>query len=1247
MTVRTWRVIWLASLLLLAMGWSRSAAAAPPTSPPTDKTTPLLPSSFPENRSLRAENDISFLTGPNAGDPLTIALDYFQAHEAELGLSANDTAGLAVTDQYTSEHTSTTHIYLRQQWQGLPVVGTATSIQVAADGRIINLYTNFVSELGTRVATQVANLTAEEAVDAAATALGLSLSEPLTVQEQIGGVAQGVVFSDGGISLEPIPARLVYQPIASGQVRLAWAVEIYELSSQHWWNIRVDAVTGEALAQNDYVVNENWGETTHAAASQPSSPATTNTQGAAATQSPLAPDHYRVYPMPVESPNHTTPVPPADGRTLVANPANALASPYGWHDTNGVAGAEFTTTQGNNAHAYTDTDNNNTPDGGSSPSGGAGLVFDFPLDLTLAPSTYRPAAVTNLFYWNNIIHDVFYQYGFNEAAGNFQENNYGRGGAASDYVYAEAQDGGGTNNANFATPVDGSNPRMQMYIWTAPTPDRDGDVDNGIIIHEYGHGISNRLTGGPGTTSCLGNAEQMGEGWSDWLALVLTATSAHTATTSRGIGTYALNQPITGVGIRLAPYTTNMAVNTYTYSNLSGMAMPHGVGFVWATMIWEVYWNLVDQYGFNPNFYGAWNTGGNNLAIQLVMDGMKLQPCSPGFVDGRNAILQADTALTGGRNQCLIWAGFAKRGLGFSASQGSSGSISDGTAAFDMPVACQLLNAPTFPASQSVCSTSTNSVTYDVLVGSGFTPPVALSASGNPAGSTTSFAPNPVTVVPRYSTLTVGNLTGVTSGNYTITINGVGIATDSTTVALNVVSAIPAVTTLATPANGATNVALTPTLTWNAAAGAASYVLELDDDPAFGSINYTTTIAGTSQAIATSLSPATVYYWRVRPQNGCGFGPYSTTFSFLTLSTAPVVIACNQTDFAIPDNNPAGINSSIVNPGTGMISDLDVVITTTHSYVGDLIYTLTHVDTGTARTVIDRPGYTGTGFGCGNNHINARLSDEAALPVENQCATSTGATPPPYAINGTFIPNNSLTNFDGQSLAGTWQLNASDRAGGDIGTLTGWCLVATTPATPTSADFSDLDNSYGVAWHTGTGALRLGSSWTADSSFLAAGDDASDDGITRQDAWVPGNPATLGVTVGGAGATPWLAGWVDWNNNGVFETPSERIVDQAVTVGANSVVFSVPLSYTTGASVQARFRLYDSQPFAPMSNAAATGAAANGEVEDYSYSFSPTAITLQSVQTVPGWVWPVVVMGLVAAATLFWFARRRVGVSEQ
>ena len=154
----------------------------------------------------------------------------------------------------------------------------------------------------------------------------------------------------------------------------------------------------------------------------------------------------------------------------------------------------------------------------------------------------------------------------------------------------------------------------------------------------------------------------------------------------RGIGTYALNQPTNGLGIRTKKYSRNMAVNNHTYDAIKTMVAPHGVGEVWATMLWDLTYDLIDEYGFNANLITG--NAGNNKSLQLVMDGMKLQPCSPGFVDARDAILAADVANYGGANQCLIWNTFARRGLGFSATQGSSGSKTDGTQAFDLPASC-------------------------------------------------------------------------------------------------------------------------------------------------------------------------------------------------------------------------------------------------------------------------------------------------------------------------------------------------------------------------------------------------------------------------------------------------------------------------------------------------------------------------------------------------------------------------------
>jgi extracellular elastinolytic metalloproteinase len=457
-----------------------------------------------------------------------------------------------------------------------------------------------------------------------------------------------------GISRSPIKGGLVWLPVRRGEVHLGWNFQVETTDRQHWYDLVVDAQDGLVWTRFDWTAG----------------------------------DQYRVYQQPAESPNHVSPTPPSDGRVTVSNPANGTASPFGWHDTNGAGGAEFTTTQGNNVHAYTDVDANNAPDTGSSPSGGSALSFVFPMDLTQAPSAYRPAAVTNLFYWNNTIHDIQYQYGFDEAGGNFQTNNYGRGGIGNDSVRAEAQDGSGTNNANFSTPPDGQRPRMQMFIWTAPTPDKDGDVDNGIVIHEYGHGISNRLVGGPSNVSCLGNTQQPGEGLSDWWALAYTARSGDTGPQRRGIGTYALNQPTTGTGIRQQPYSTDPAVNTWTYASINGAAVPHGVGSRWAQAAWEVYWALVSQHGFSSNLANANGTAGNQRMMLYVNEGLKNTVCSPAFTDVRNGIIQAAVDNHGGEDVCRIWAAFAAFGLGSNAVSGGPNSLSP-TNGFQVPASCQ------------------------------------------------------------------------------------------------------------------------------------------------------------------------------------------------------------------------------------------------------------------------------------------------------------------------------------------------------------------------------------------------------------------------------------------------------------------------------------------------------------------------------------------------------------------------------
>ena len=641
------------------------------------------------------------------------ALEHVASRALAGGALASDVADLSFTSAYADEQTGLAYVYVVQRLDGIQVPEGQVTVAIGRDGRIFHAAGSLMAGLG-MAETRRPSLSAVDAASRAADYVGLGRAA-FSVVDAAAGPDQLTILSDGGVAQEAVSAHLVYRRRSvdadnarEGALRLAWEVNLYQRDSQHSWVIAIDAVDGSELYRHDLVVHDEWG------------PGATM-QDLARTEAALGPwmfrtseiavpvasdagglliGAYRVYGMPVESPNHAAPLPPADGRTLIANPdvPGGSTSPFGWHDTNGAPGPEFTTTQGNNVHAYTDVDANNTPDAGSSPDGTGALLFDFPLDLTLAPSAYRPAAVANLFYWNNIMHDVWAVHGFSQASGNFQQTNYGGGGVAGDYVRAEAQDGLGFNNANFCTPPEGGStgcgsvPRMQMFLWDSPNPDRDGDLDNGIIAHEYGHGISHRLVGGP-AVECFGNADRPDEGLSDWYGVMLTMQASHNRTTNRGVGTYALNQPITGVGIRPAPYNTNFAVNGFTYQATRTQAVPHGVGFVWATILWEVTWDMIDAHGFEPNFYLASSTAGNVVMMRLTMQALKLVPCSPGFVDFRNAILAADAALYpdagnpgNGLHYATLWTAFARRGLGFSASQGSTSNNADNTEAFDVPL---------------------------------------------------------------------------------------------------------------------------------------------------------------------------------------------------------------------------------------------------------------------------------------------------------------------------------------------------------------------------------------------------------------------------------------------------------------------------------------------------------------------------------------------------------------------------------
>jgi extracellular elastinolytic metalloproteinase len=599
-------------------------------------------------RTLQAQT--GFLTDAQSGSAEAIALEFARSNTDVLGLTPADLDGMEVTDVVYSRPTGTTHVYYRQRHLGLPVYNGQLHINVHKDGRILSVNNAFVPDIAT-VATSISPaLGADRAVARAAANLSVKLgAQPKVMSAVSGSTEQRTLVEAAGLSTSTVDAQLMWMPVNGQHVALAWRFQVETTDGNHHFDYTVDAQTGKVWTRFDW----------------------------------SAADSYRVFKEPVESASHAALAHPADGRVVVFNPADPLASPLGWHSNGSTT---FRTHRGNNVHAYDDRDGNNNPPRRET-NCTQSRDCSFALSFTNQPSSYTAAAVTNLFYWNNLIHDVQYHYGFDEISGNFQVNNFGKGGAGNDAVRAEAQDGSFTNNANFATPPDGAAPRMQMFEWTLTNPRRDGDFDNGIIVHEYTHGITNRLVGGPSNVSCLNNLQQGGEGWSDWFALWYTARPEHTAITARGLGNYALGQSTTGPGIRFQPYSTSPAVNTHTYSSVLGAPIPHGVGEVWAQILWEVYWALVEEHGFDPNLRNSLGSAGNLRAMLYVTEGLKNTACSPSFIDARDGIIAAAAAAHDGADVCLLWNAFAGVGLGVDAFTLDSDST-DPSDGFQVPEGC-------------------------------------------------------------------------------------------------------------------------------------------------------------------------------------------------------------------------------------------------------------------------------------------------------------------------------------------------------------------------------------------------------------------------------------------------------------------------------------------------------------------------------------------------------------------------------
>lgn len=760
--------------------------------------------------------------------PKELIQNYLGASRAENGLASSDIEDWIIESETTSSATGISNYYVKQRYQGIEIFRAVSNFWIKK-GQVLNGGKEFLRNISQKTNTTNPALSVTDGLTKVFAEL--KLPEPkIQVLESLPN--HHFKLSNGNLTEDPIVAKLVYHVTNEDQLRLAWDCTFYTQDYAHLWSIRIDAVEGIILEKNDLVLSCDFESKSASFEQQLTNLDIFNVSFAKEIPSLLAArasvPSYKVIPYNYESPNHID-------RQLITNPANGVASPKGWHDANSFTGNTssliYTTTRGNNVWAKDDFYGTNSVSG-SMPDGGPSLLFDFPYEGNgVEAASYIDAANTNLFYMNNIMHDIWYHYGFDESSGNFQTNNYAKGGFQGDAVFADAQDGSmaanpSLNNANFSTPPDGTGGRMQMFLWNykkpsyvqvnSPTtvagnynyydnvfspghvdlpvaPDAitsdlvlfddgtsdnsdacsaainsvalngkiavirrgvcnfinkvkeaqnagaiavvivnntagvfymtgaddtvtipaigmsqsngealiaamasetvnvtltipeifvnaDGDFDNGIIAHEYGHGISTRLAGGAANSNCLQSSEQQGEGWSDFFALMLQLKPGDTRDDAKGLGTFTANQLTTAVGIRTYKYSPNRAINPFTFASTNSMwykdtsgidkVHVHAVGSVWCTILWDLAWNYMDKYGFDSNIYTG--TGGNNKVMRLVLDAIKLQPCNPSFIDARDAILAADQATTGGENYCMIWATFAKRGLGANASSGTN-----------------------------------------------------------------------------------------------------------------------------------------------------------------------------------------------------------------------------------------------------------------------------------------------------------------------------------------------------------------------------------------------------------------------------------------------------------------------------------------------------------------------------------------------------------------------------------------------
>ncbi len=559
------------------------------------------------------------LTRPSSGTPDRIAREFLEHNAALFGLASDDASALMMRMENVDEQSGVTFLKYEQTVHGITVFGSEMSLAISAAGEVVTATSGHLIRDGAAPADPV--LSQQEAIVRAFGHCGAEISPAqLGASKTTSEVGLAKYANPLGAGREDVMVGPSIVDVA-GEARSAFHVYVDKGSSE-WYETLVDATSGELIYRGSLGAHS---------------------QGTVFTEHPDA------------GPRTLEPF-GVDTAKFPNTPAGDI-----WLDGR--------VTTGNNVDAYRDRDGNNLPDPITSAtvSNGRALAdangtFTFAFTLGRNPLRYNGAPVTNLFYFNNVMHDWMYTLGFTETARNFQLDNYARGGAQNDSVNAEAQDGSGTNNANFLTPPDGTAPRMQMFIFTMATSatadDRDSCYDGDVVFHEYGHGVSRRLVGnGSGLDGTQSKA--MGEGWSDYWAV--------TAFDDPIVGEFVTRNPT--VGIRRTPYDgrTSAPNGTYAMIGIGGFEV-HNDGEIWCQTLVDLRRQL-----------------GASRTDRLVLAGMKVTPVGPSMLNARDGIIAANRAMFGGADECMIWTVFARHGMGVSAT-GNDGTVHN--AGFGRPVVC-------------------------------------------------------------------------------------------------------------------------------------------------------------------------------------------------------------------------------------------------------------------------------------------------------------------------------------------------------------------------------------------------------------------------------------------------------------------------------------------------------------------------------------------------------------------------------